>query len=170
MNAGDTIKIISTLARLAPGWNINVQPQPVPPGAAPCCRDPSPGVHGFSLASWRRPCRGRRSRGALRDAGTVLLSPLALAEVDHLALARFGAGARSALIDVILFQAQRERFVIPHITVGLLETARKVQGRYAGLDLDLADAVNVALAAEYRTHSVLTLDAASRRHATIIIA
>lgn len=81
-----------------------------------------------------------------------------LAEVDHLALARFGADARSALIDFILFQAQRERFLIPHITVGLLETARKVQGRYAGLNLDLADAVNVALAAEYRTHSVLILD------------
>lgn len=61
----------------------------------------------------------------------------------------------AALIDFILFQAQRERFLIPHITVGLLETARKVQRKYAGLDLDLADAVNVALAAEYRTHSVL---------------
>ena len=30
--------------------------------------------------------------------------------------------------------------------------------RYADLDLDLADAVSVALAADYRTDAVLTLD------------
>lgn len=57
-----------------------------------------------------------------------------------------------------LRQAQRERFRIPHITVGLLETARKVQRKYAELSLNLANAVNVALAAEHRTNSVLTLD------------
>jgi predicted nucleic acid-binding protein len=33
-----------------------------------------------------------------------------------------------------------------------------VQRQYANLDLDLADAVNVALAAQYRTDAVLTLD------------
>jgi predicted nucleic acid-binding protein len=33
-----------------------------------------------------------------------------------------------------------------------------VQKQYASLDLDLADAVNVALAAQYRTDAVLTLD------------
>jgi len=36
--------------------------------------------------------------------------------------------------------------------------ARSVQLKYAALNLDLADAVNVALAAEYRTHSLLSLD------------
>ena len=50
------------------------------------------------------------------------------------------------------------RVRIPEITIELLETARKVQRKYAGLDLDLANGVNVALAAEYRTCSVLTLD------------
>jgi predicted nucleic acid-binding protein len=33
-----------------------------------------------------------------------------------------------------------------------------VQRQYASLDLDLADAVNVALAAWYRTYAILTLD------------
>jgi uncharacterized protein len=33
-----------------------------------------------------------------------------------------------------------------------------VQRQYASLDLDLADAVNVALAAQYRTDAMLTLD------------
>lgn len=95
---------------------------------------------------------------ALADAGIVVLSPLVLAEVDHLALARFGRDARSALVDFIMFQVRRDRFLIPHVTAGVLETARQVQRKYAGLNLDLADAVNVALAAEYRTSSVLSLD------------
>lgn len=116
------------------------------------------GTSGIIAASDKNAPESAGCQAALADAGSVLLSPLVLAEVDHLALARFGVLARSALIDFILFQAQRERFLIPHITLGLLETARKVQRRYAALNLDLADAVNVALAAEYRTHSVLTLD------------
>ena len=33
-----------------------------------------------------------------------------------------------------------------------------VQRQYASLDLDLADAVSVALAAQYRTDAILTLD------------
>jgi hypothetical protein len=69
-----------------------------------------------------------------------------------------GSGARSALVDFIVFQAWRGRFRVPEITVELLETARQVQRQYAALDLDLADGVNVALAAEYRTCSVLALD------------
>lgn len=113
---------------------------------------------GIIAASDRNARESAGCQAALADAGTVLVSPLVLAEVDHLALARFGGDARSTLIDFILFQAQRKRFLIPAITVGLLETARKVQRKYSGLDLDLADAVNVALAAEYRTHSMLTLD------------
>jgi predicted nucleic acid-binding protein len=40
----------------------------------------------------------------------------------------------------------------------ILDTARLIQQQYEGLDLDLADAVNVALAAQYRTDAILTLD------------
>jgi predicted nucleic acid-binding protein len=92
---------------------------------------------GIIAASDKNAPKSAGCQAALADAGTVLVSPLVLAEVDHLALARFGGDARSSLIDFILFQARRE---------------------YAGLSLDLADAVNVSLAAEYRTNSVLTLD------------
>lgn len=86
------------------------------------------------------------------------MSPLVLAEVDQLAAARFGSQARTSLIDFILFQARRDRVLLPHVTIDLLETGRSVQPKYAALNLDLADAVNVALAAEYRSHSLLTLD------------
>jgi predicted nucleic acid-binding protein len=94
----------------------------------------------------------------LRHAGTVVLSALVLAEVDHLAKVRFGAWARTAVIDFIVEQARRDRFVIAPTDLPSLETARKVQQQYADLKLDLADAVNVALAAEYRTDVILTLD------------
>ncbi|ADB35531.1 PilT protein domain protein [Kribbella flavida DSM 17836] len=97
-------------------------------------------------------------RQALQDAGTVILSPLVLAEVDHLARARLGAAARTAILDLLFAQVQRMRFQVPEISTPILQTATAVMRRYADLDLDLADAVTVALAAEYRTDTLLTLD------------
>jgi predicted nucleic acid-binding protein len=92
----------------------------------------------------------------LQEAGTLIISPLVLTEVDHLAKARFGSQARTAIIDFVLTQAGRSRFQIPETGLEVLDTARMVQRQYA--NLDLADAVNVALAAQYRTDAVLTLD------------
>jgi uncharacterized protein len=112
---------------------------------------------GLIAASGRNAPESADCQAILAEAGTTLVSPLVLTEVDHLARARFGSNARSSLIDFVIFQARRGRFRIPEITVELLETARQVQCQYGGLDPDLADGVNVALAAEYRT-SVLTLD------------
>jgi predicted nucleic acid-binding protein len=113
---------------------------------------------GLIAASDKNAAECAGCQAALAAAGTVVVSPLVLAEVDHLAAARFGSQARTSLIDFILFQARRDRFLLPHVTIDLLETARSVQLKYSALNLDLADAVNVALAAEYRTHSLLTLD------------
>jgi predicted nucleic acid-binding protein len=79
-----------------------------------------------------------------------------LTEVDHLAKARFGSQARTAIIDFVVTQAGRSRFQIPETGLEVLDTARMGQGQYASLDL--ADAVNVAHAAQYRTDAVLTLD------------
>jgi hypothetical protein len=67
------------------------------------------------------------------------VSPLVLAEVDQLAAARFGSQARTSLIDFIPFQTRRDRFLLPHVTIDLLETGRSVQPKYAALNLDLAD-------------------------------
>jgi len=88
----------------------------------------------------------------------VVISPLVLTEVDRLAKARFGSQARTAIIDFVLDQAGQSRFQIPETGLEVLGTARMVQRQYASLDLDLADAVNVALAAQYRTDAILTLD------------
>lgn len=113
---------------------------------------------GVIAASDRSARESTACQGVLREAGTVIISPLVLTEVDHLAKARFGSPARTAIIDFILAQARQSRFQIPETGLETLSTARLVQQQYAGLDLDLADAVNVALAAQYRTDAVLTLD------------
>jgi uncharacterized protein len=113
---------------------------------------------GLIAASDKNAPESEASRSVLGEAGTVLVSPLVLTELDHLAKSRFGSAARTAIIDYIVFQARRERFIIPAVSIDLLETARKVQRKYFDLDLDLADGVNVALAAEYRTDAILTLD------------
>jgi len=113
---------------------------------------------GIIAASDRSAHESAACQDVLREAGTVIISPLVLAEVDHLAQARFGSRARTAIIDFILTQARQARFQIPETGPEILTTARLAQHKYASLDLDLADAVNVALAAQYRTDAVLTLD------------
>lgn len=113
---------------------------------------------GLIAASDKKAPESADCRSMLAEAGTVVVSPLVLAETDHLAKARFGSAARAILIDSIVFQVRRGRFRVPEITVEVLETARQVRRKYAALDLDLTDTVNVALAAEFRTDTVLTLD------------
>jgi uncharacterized protein len=113
---------------------------------------------GVIAASDRNAPESAACLGVLREAGAVIISALVLTEVDHVAKARFGPLARTAIIDFILAQARLERFQIPETSLEILSTARLVQRQYGSLDLDLADAVNVALAAQYRTDAVLTLD------------
>jgi len=113
---------------------------------------------GIIAASDRNARESAACRDILQQAGTVVISPLVLTEVDHLAKARFGSRARTMIIDSVLAQARQLRFQIAETGIELLDTARVVQQQYAGLDLDLADAVNVGLAAQYRTDAVLTLD------------
>jgi uncharacterized protein len=113
---------------------------------------------GIIAASDRNAAESTACRDVLQEAGTVIVSPLVLAEVDHLAKARFGPQARATIIDFIIAQARQLRFQIPETSIEILDTARVVQKRYASLELDLADAVNVALAGQYRTDAMLTLD------------
>ena len=113
---------------------------------------------GIIAASDRNAPESAACQGILQDAGTVVLSPMVLTEVDHLAKARFGSQARTTIIGFIVDQVRRSRFQIPETGLETLTAARLVQRQYAGLDLDLADAVNVVLAGRYRTDAVLTLD------------
>jgi len=113
---------------------------------------------GIIASSDRNARESAMCRAIMQQAGTVVISPLVLTEVDHLAKARFGSHARAAIMDFVIAQARQMRFQIPETGIEILETARLVQKQYASLDLDLADAVNVGLAAQYRTDTILTLD------------
>jgi predicted nucleic acid-binding protein len=98
------------------------------------------------------------ARVVLQTAGTLVVSPVLLSELDHVARRVLGRRAAHAAIDDIRYWARAGRAVIPPITPDILDTAQAVRLKYADLELDLADAVNVALAAEFRTSAVFTLD------------
>lgn len=95
---------------------------------------------------------------ALMAAGLLVMSPLLLAEIDHVATRELGREAAASAVDDIRRWMRVSRIIVPEVTETHLATAQAVRARYRGLDLDLADAVNVALAADYDTDAVLTLD------------
>jgi uncharacterized protein len=98
------------------------------------------------------------ARAVLQSAGTLVVSPVLLSELDHVARRVLGRRASHTAIDDIRYWARAGRAVIPPITAETLDIAQAVRMKYADLKLDLADAVNVALAAEFRTNAVFTLD------------
>ncbi|MGH3311496.1 MAG: PIN domain-containing protein [Streptomyces sp.] len=95
---------------------------------------------------------------AIMAAGLLVMSPLLLAELDHVATRELGRDAAVSAIDDIRGWMRRGRVSVPEITEDHLGIAQSVRARYLALDLDLADAVNVALAADYDTDAILTLD------------
>lgn len=98
------------------------------------------------------------ARTVLRDAGTLVVSPVLLSELDHVVRRVLGRDAASQAIDDIRRWARAGRAVLPEVTADILDTAQTVRARYLDLHLDLADGVNVAFAAQFRTNAVLTLD------------
>ncbi|MEZ0093082.1 PIN domain-containing protein [Streptacidiphilus sp. EB129] len=95
---------------------------------------------------------------AIMAAGLLIVSPLLLAELDHVATRELGREAAVSAVDDIRRWMRLGRVVAPEITESHLAAAQSVRARYAALGLDLADAVNVALATDYDTDAVLTLD------------
>ncbi|MEV7656436.1 PIN domain-containing protein [Streptomyces anulatus] len=97
----------------------------------------------------------RKSAG---QCGLLVVSPLALTEVHQVATSRGGRRAADHILRSITERVRGRRVVLEPPTAGLLDVALTVRARYGALDLDLVDAVNVALAAEYDTDAVLTRD------------
>ncbi|MGX2995706.1 PIN domain-containing protein [Streptomyces sp. JNUCC 64] len=95
---------------------------------------------------------------AIMAAGLLVMSPLLLAELDHIATRELGRAAARAAIDDLRRWMIRGRVIAPEITESHLGTAQSIRARYEALNLDLADAVNVALAADYDTDAVFTFD------------
>ena len=101
---------------------------------------------------------------AIMAAGLLVMSPLLLAEIDHVATRELGREAALGAVDDIRHWMRRGRIVVPGITEDHLGAAQSLRARYLSLDLDLADAVNVGLPIfearpdDYNTDAVLTLD------------
>jgi len=95
------------------------------------------------------------SRRALEAAQAPwVLSPFVLAELDYLLATRVGQAAERALLDEVGRGVYRlEAFASEDV-----EAAERVIGRYAELDLGLADASLVVLANRYGVRDLLTLD------------
>ncbi|MFE2109048.1 PIN domain-containing protein [Kitasatospora sp. NPDC059463] len=99
-------------------------------------------------------------RKALDTVGHLVISPLVLAELDYLAHRTLGVGAAMGILEDIIDRCTIGRFEVPEVA-SHLGAARIVMRRYPELSMGLTDAINVALAAEFRTDAVLTID---RRH------
>jgi predicted nucleic acid-binding protein len=98
------------------------------------------------------------AKAALDEAGALIVSPLLLAELDHVGARVLGTAATWDAIDDLARWAKAGRVLFPEITPAVLDAAQSLRRRYSGLRLDLADAVNVVVAAQFRTNAVLTLD------------
>ncbi len=98
------------------------------------------------------------ARQVLIAAPLTVISPLVLLEIEHIATRTISRQAALAINDWLLAQDRTGRVAIAAVAASTLRTARAVQNRYAALRLDLTDAVSVALADQYETDAVLTLD------------
>ncbi|MEV6278352.1 PIN domain-containing protein [Nocardia sp. NPDC051832] len=94
----------------------------------------------------------------LENAGLVVISPLVLAEVDHVGRRELGPSVAISMIEDIAAQARSGDFEIARVSTDVLDQANATRTLYPDLRLDLADAISVALAAEYDTAAILTLD------------
>ncbi|MEV0691905.1 PIN domain-containing protein [Streptomyces sp. NPDC050388] len=98
------------------------------------------------------------ARKAVDQCGFLVATPLALTEVHQVAGSRAGRAAADGILRTLTERVRQMRLVLAPTTPQILDAALAVRARYASLDLDLVDAVNVALAAEYDTDAILTRD------------
>ncbi|MFD3971533.1 PIN domain-containing protein [Streptomyces cyaneofuscatus] len=100
-------------------------------------------------------------REGLASISHLIISPFVLAELDYLITTK--AGARQALLAARFIERNvaTRRFEVPSVGVHL-STAIAVAEGYVDADggkgIGMADAMNVALAAAYRTEIIFTSD------------
>ncbi|MEV0364134.1 type II toxin-antitoxin system VapC family toxin [Nocardia fusca] len=98
------------------------------------------------------------ARRAADSASAVVVSPLALTEVHHVASIRADRRAADGILRVLADRVAAGRIVVPEVDARVIRTAVEVRGHYAALNLDLVDAMCVCLAEAFDTDAVLTLD------------
>lgn len=98
------------------------------------------------------------AREAFIGASATVVSPLVFVEIEHVITRNVNRASAHAVQDWLLQQERTSRVVVPEISARWLRKARTVQDQYTDLGLDLADSVNVVLAEQYETETLLTLD------------
>lgn len=93
--------------------------------------------------------------------GPFLLSPFVLAELDYLLGSRVGQAAQQALLG----EVSRGAYRLEPFSAADVEVASGVIAKYRDLEIGLADASLVVLAARHGVRDILTLD---RRHFSAI--
>ena len=88
------------------------------------------------------------------DPGPLILSPVALCEVDHLLLTRAGVAVEAAFLREVAQGA----FELASFGAEDVDAAVGIIERYHDFGIGLADASIVVLAGRYDTNRVLTLD------------
>lgn len=82
-----------------------------------------------------------------------VVSPLVLAELDHLALVRLGEEARATIMTELA-----DTTLVATFTHAMFVTAADLAARHSGLSLGLTDASVMVLAHDYGTRDILTTD------------
>lgn len=98
------------------------------------------------------------ARRAADAASAIVVSPLALTEVHHVASIRADRRAADSILRSLAERVASSRIVLPEVDARTIRTAVEVRARYATMNLDLVDAMCVCLADEFDTDAVLTLD------------
>ncbi|QEU93374.1 PIN domain-containing protein [Streptomyces kanamyceticus] len=110
------------------------------------------------------------ARDALNRAALTVVSPLVMTELDHMirrdaknthqqrGAKQFGATQSRKVLEWITGETARLRMAVPAANADTIRQAVTIMNLHQHLALDLADAVSVALASEYDTDAVLTLD------------
>ncbi|MEU5087845.1 PIN domain-containing protein [Streptomyces sp. NPDC021356] len=101
-------------------------------------------------------------RKALAGISHLVVSPMVLAELDHLVATRAGADKAVMAARFVERHVVTRRFEVPSVgehlsaAIAVAEGYRDTDG---GEGIGLTDAMNVALAAAYRTEAMFTSDA-----------
>lgn len=90
----------------------------------------------------------------ITETGPLVIPAPTTAEVDYLLGRRFGSTARRAFLSDLA----AGRFSVASLERGDYATIIDLDGRYADLDLGLADCALVCLAARHRTTRILSFD------------
>jgi predicted nucleic acid-binding protein len=107
-----------------------------------------------ALADRRDPLQAAVREVLVAEPGKLVIPAPVTAEADYLLGRRIGRAARLAFLDDLA----AGRFAVECLELEEYATVTELESRYADLDLGLADAAVVVLAARFDTRRLLTFD------------